>query len=64
MTKKSGKLSCTPNSWIEEWIWNENVNVRVESQKLCLGLDMAKDKERIHFRKYTVGNCLGSEREK
>ena len=39
-----------------------NVNVRIESQKLCLGLDLAKDKERIHFRKYIVGNCLGSER--
>ena len=38
------------------------VNVRVENQKLCLGLDLAKDKERIHFRKYTVGNCLGLER--
>ena len=41
-------------------VWK--VNVRVENQKLCLGLDLAKDKGRIHFRKYTVGNCLGSER--
>ena len=36
------------------------VNVRVENQKLCLGLDLAKVKERIHFKKYIVGNCLGS----